>query len=153
MIEVSVMQAEGEKLDELISSVLARQDFDRGVLIGRYSGGKADIVAVSQNAAAKDVRCAILIAPSNFCAGVEADSVITYGLGGKDTVTVSSIGESKCMIAIRRDVITLFGGVIEEQELPVDVGGGEVEELMAAVGVLTALGIEPKNIITGAGPA
>lgn len=94
--------------------------------------GKRDIPPVS---------CRALLMPAEMeIQNIDADYAVSYGMNGKDTVTVSSIDEEECVVALQRELVTLCGAVLERQEIPIrNTQGLEKEELLAAVGAALIL--------------
>lgn len=73
--------------------------------------------------------------------------IITYGLGSKNTVTISSLDYSSGFVyCLQRDIIYEGKRVIEAQEIPVDVKLGDIQELYAAVVAITMGLMEDKCI-------
>ena len=65
-------------------------------------------------------RCRIAVLPGDKkldCRYLQAGRVVTYGLSGKNTVTLSSIDENRLFLALQREIISLDGRRIEQQEL------------------------------------
>ena len=54
--------------------------------------------------------------------GFRADSVVTYGMSPRNTVTYSSIAEDSCVVAVQRELKTFSGRKVESQELRVPEG-------------------------------
>ncbi|MDR3207126.1 MAG: hypothetical protein LBT60_02225 [Oscillospiraceae bacterium] len=76
-----------------------------------------------------------------------AEGLITYGLSQKDTLTVSSAVDRDLALALQREIVDLRGRRVDRQELllrrPPYLG---LEQTMACVGGLLALGIPPEDI-------
>lgn len=120
-----------------------------------FLSGSADAAVLSGGTDAGawgPVACRVLILPGGAPVGrIRADSVITYGWNGKDTVTLSSVGDGKCVLALQRAVVTVDGGFVESQEIPLRTGGfSSGETLMACFAVLLALGVPPAALSGGA---
>ena len=67
-------------------------------------------------------RCRIAVLPGDKkldCRYLQAGRVVTYGLSGKNTVTLSSADEHRLFLALQREIIGLDGRRIEQQELVV----------------------------------
>jgi hypothetical protein len=67
-------------------------------------------------------RCRIAILPGDKkldCRYLQAERVVTYGLSGKNTVTLSSAGDDRLLLALQREIIGMDGRRIEQQELVV----------------------------------
>jgi hypothetical protein len=62
---------------------------------------------------------------------VESECVITYGLDSRSTVTMTGWDESRSLLCVRREILSVSGEVIEPCELPVRTGGDTIEETIA----------------------
>jgi hypothetical protein len=65
-------------------------------------------------------RCQIAILPGDKtldCRYLQAKRVVTYGISGKNTVTLSSVDEDRLFLALQREIISLDGRRIEQQEM------------------------------------
>ncbi|MDR1693458.1 MAG: hypothetical protein LBR72_08890 [Oscillospiraceae bacterium] len=78
-------------------------------------------------------------------AAVTAKQTITYGLGAKNTVTLSSRDRDGCMLALQRDIVTLSGELLERQEIPLPPLKSP-EWALAAAGALLAAGCPPEDL-------
>ncbi|OBR94537.1 MULTISPECIES: hypothetical protein [Clostridium] len=73
--------------------------------------------------------------------------IITYGLGSKNTVTISSLDYSSGFVyCLQRDIIYEGKRVIEAQEIPVNMLLKDIDELYAAVVAITIGLMEDKCI-------
>ena len=64
--------------------------------------------------------------------------IITYGLGSKNTVTISSLDyNSGFVYCLQRDIVQNGHSIIESQEIPVDMVLRDIDELYAAMIVIT----------------
>ena len=65
-----------------------------------------------------DVRCGALLLPGEepLPENLQAESVVTYGLSHRDTLTLSSLGEMPVLCLQRR--LAASGGIIDARELP-----------------------------------
>lgn len=70
----------------------------------------------------------------------EAACLVTYGMSPKNTITLSSINEDYCVLALQRELVTVCGDVLERQEIKVK-GGLRPELLLAVAGALLILGM------------
>lgn len=99
--------------------------------VGSFKGGKTNIV------------CGILLLPGDADAGIfDAECIVTYGMSPKNTVTLSSINEESCVLALQRELLTIKGDVLERQEIKIR-GGMPPNCLLAVAGSLLILGINP----------
>lgn len=63
--------------------------------------------------------------------------IITYGLGSKNTVTISSLNYSSGFVyCLQRDIM-FRGRVVEAQEIPVNIVLKDIEELYASMIAIT----------------
>ncbi len=84
--------------------------------------------------------CGILLLPGDADADdFDADCVVTYGMSPKNTLTLSSIGEDACVVALQRELLTVSGDMLERQEFKVK-SGMRPESLLAVAGALLILG-------------
>lgn len=76
-----------------------------------------------------------------------ADSVISYGLRRKNTVTASSLIGTHLAVSVQRSIPTLCGSTVGEQEFIVNVSHGEhSDEILGIIATLLVLGISPEDI-------
>lgn len=74
-------------------------------------------------------------------------SVITYGLSCKNTVTVSSLIQSKLVVSIQREIVSLSKKRIVEQEFTTSLkNSNKIESLLASISLLLLLDI-PSDMI------
>lgn len=50
-------------------------------------------------------------------------NVITYGFNSKTTITASSINQENLLVCIQRNIINIYGKIIEQQDKKVDITG------------------------------
>lgn len=87
-------------------------------------------------------RLALLPGDSVALAGwVRATSAVSYGLGRRNTLTLSSMEGGNVSVALQRELLTLSGVAIERQEwvLPFDRDQATPEEFLCLVGALLLL--------------
>ena len=117
---------------------------------------KTDIIVLSESAAKfyQDVpsaeqsiriSCGILLLPGDVAAGgtngdiFDAECIVTYGMSPKNTITLSSISEESCVLALQRELVTTKGDVLERQEIKIK-GRMRPDCLLAVMGALLILG-------------
>lgn len=97
-----------------------------------------------------NIACRILLLPGDADAGIfDAECIVTYGMSPKNTVTLSSISEESCVLALQRELLTINGDVLERQEIKIK-GGMPPDCLLAVAGSLLILGInlsESKHVV------
>ena len=96
------------------------------------SGDNAETIVLIGNRIAETVLprldCQILLVPGErerdfpqIC----AKTIVTYGLSQKDSITISSVSADELVLAIQREMRTLSGQKIEEQEIPLPLCAGK----------------------------
>jgi len=113
--------------------------------------GRYDLIVITaemaQNFSAWDLECSILFAPGQYASrvagGVNTGCVVSYGMSGKDTVTISSINEDMAVLALQRELMTLDEKVLERQEIPVRYSGRtSSDRVMGIFGSLLLMGAD-----------
>ena len=94
--------------------------------------------------------CRLLLAPGDartLPALLRAETVISYGLSPRDSLTLSSREGDTLWAALQRELVTVDGHVVERQEFPLRLEPG-AEELpsLAAAGALLLLGVPPEEL-------
>lgn len=90
----------------------------------------------------RSVRCDTLLLPEGVCpGGVRARQVVSYGLGGRNTLTLSSM-DTHLMLSVQRQLTDLRGETVEVQEiaLPDDWQRWEKPQMLALAGVCLLCG-------------
>ena len=92
--------------------------------------------------------CRELLLPGECrTAAVPAETVVTYGLSRRDSLTLSSREGERLWCALQRELVTLDGAVVERQEFPVlPPPGLEPLSALAAAGALLLLGVPPERL-------
>ncbi len=81
------------------------------------------------------------IAPNSF------ENIITYGLCQKSTLTASSLIGERLIASLQKEISTLSGEKIDEQEFFVTTKHAEnSDEILGIVALLLVLGIPPSEI-------
>lgn len=92
------------------------------------------------------VACGILLLPGDAGAeNFDASCLVTYGMSPKNTITLSSISEDVCVLALQREILTATGDILEQQEIKIN-GGIRPDTLLAVAGALLLLGQKPPDI-------
>lgn len=74
-------------------------------------------------------------------------SVVTYGLSCKNTVTVSSLIEERLVVSIQREIVSLSGKRIIEQEFSIVLENlNKIEALLASISLLLLLDVSIDEI-------
>jgi len=98
----------------------------------------------------KRQKCRILLIPdtaAKLLRFYEAESVVSYGLSDKSTITHSSISDFETVISIQRELPTIDGELLERQEIalrrPENLA---VEKFLALVGAFLITGVKPEEL-------
>lgn len=87
-----------------------------------------------------------LLLPGSFSkCTADARCAVNYGMSAQDTITLSSVGTDRCVLAIQREVLDVFGRKTEPQELLVPRDGLLPDEIMAIFGALLLSGADVDN--------
>lgn len=139
-----------------VKRVLERREDSAVLLRGSHPAdfreGKLDLLCIAPSAqgwaGAGAIDCRMLLLPGGLgplARGLRCACAVSYGTSPKDTLTFSSLEGDQVCVALQRELVTLPGGVVEQQEwvLPFPVGSDPMDYL-AAVGVLLILGLPPE---------
>ena len=125
----------------------------RGEHFGAFSGTYDLFVAVEGGAEEEipDLTARVLLVPGSIpqktMAGISSGWVVSYGLSGKDSITLSSLEPGFAVLALQRELVTLEGKVVEQQEIPLSFSQSlDSQGLMAVYGSLLVLGKKPEAI-------
>jgi hypothetical protein len=137
---------------EAVQEAAAALDLSASLLAGThpadFTGGALDLLCIAPGAAgwagAPAIQCRMLLLPGGLgplARGLRPACAVSYGTSPKDTLTLSSLEGAQICLALQRELVTLDGSLVEEQEwvLPFPVGYDAMDYL-AAAGVLLALG-------------
>ncbi len=118
----------------------------RAVSPDALNGPPPDLLVLSpdciagRSAGSARVRCGILLLPGDADAeGFETGCIVTYGMSAKNSITLSSIGEDACVLALQRELPTVNGDVLERQEIKIE-SSTRPDSLLAVAGALLILG-------------
>ncbi len=88
--------------------------------------------------------CGTVLLPgsaSGLLERISAKSAVSYGLSGRDTITLSSRRGSRLWVAVQRELVRLDGLVLERQELAVEMEEGmDTLHALALTGARLLLG-------------
>ncbi len=95
--------------------------------VGALAGVCPDVVFLTSEEISvprERVECGIAVIPgsadSEGSAWLSAQSVVSYGMGQRDTITVSSIDDHMIMLTLQREIATLKGEMVDRQDFAVD---------------------------------
>lgn len=72
--------------------------------------------------------------------------VITYGLNGKATITVSSIKEDGVLVCVQRNIENISKKIIEEQEFNIKVDKNNTQKTYNMLAIFTLLSIYEEKV-------
>jgi len=163
LYSVAVLEPVSGKVTGLLCDWLVRRACGPSVVVTRGDGldafsGAYDLFVVGAGPrfeAEGPVRtvtptCRALLTPSGEdteTLGISAQWVVGYGLAARDSLTVSSLEPDQAVLALQRELPTLTGTVIEQQELPISIPPGTGAQVaMALYGSLLVLGVLPEEL-------
>jgi hypothetical protein len=137
-------------------SISALHGFCPDVLVVSPEAESAAESVMQQNVTQQNVlqtSCSIALLPGDAGAlpqndgtnSINTGCVVTYGMSPRNTITLSSINESSCVLALQRELLTVTGDVLERQEIRVE-GGMKPESLLAVAGALLICGVKLPDI-------
>ena len=92
-------------------------------------------------------RCRLLVTPVYPAPpGVCAETILTYGPGGRNTMTLSSIGAEKYIVSVQRSFTDFRGKKVDCQEIPVVCAGRDGDGVLALASVLLLCGVPPREL-------
>lgn len=115
------------------------------------------LLAISPKAAQRGVgramACRTVLLPGQIrgkLEGLQAASVVSYGVSSRDSLTLSSCRGKRLCVALQRELVTVEGQVVERQEFPVlRVHGMGPMPNLAVIGTLLLLGVPPEELMEG----
>ena len=110
----------------VLGEALAEQYWPLLVLTRRGCGELGDTAAL----------CRVLLVPGDCTAPLEritAETVVTYGLSSRDSLTLSSLAEP--VLCVQRQLPRPGGGVVEPQEFPLPELPAPAAELLPLLGL------------------
>lgn len=160
MYRVGILEAAGGQVAPRLQEELQAAGRELPMLLTcgeRFScfRGTYDLFVVAATAAGailppdvgnQPIQAGILLVPGSAAAELmpafQADCVVTYGLSGKDSITLSSLNRHTAVLALQREFRTLLGEMVGQQEIPIRFAHSmSAPTLMAVYGCLYALGI------------
>lgn len=128
---------------ELSREVAPFQQSDASLLV--FSPKRASAVGEAP------LRCRYALLPGAAAGAASrfltAECAVSYGLSPRDTITLSSLEEDRLSMAIQRELVTVDGSVVEQQELKLTrPPGAQPEIILAAAGALLLLGVPPETL-------
>ena len=112
------------------------------------AGLALDLLVVSPGATgwAGAINCRTALLPGGRSALTRllpAVTVLSYGASSRNTLTLSSLDESRASVAVQREFLSLDGHAVERQELVLPCDGCAPDLLLAEAGAALLLGRLP----------
>ena len=158
---MAVLEPSPGKITALLRDKLTKlgkgnsQTLTQGAQQSSFSG-RYDLFIVTSNESngesrPQNLETKILLIPGDIspkiAAGISSDWVVSYGLSGKDTITFSSLEPGFALLALQRELVTLAGAVVEQQEIPLPFPRPLSSlEVMVLYASLLVLGIPPETL-------
>ena len=152
MTRAGVMERDG-RLCAQIWSTLPEVVRDRTELlpVSRRDTGHWDVLTVAPDPGQLPEglpSCRVLLVPGQLCwlAGrIPSVWAVSYGFSSRDTLTLSSLNETRLEAALQRELVTLTGSRIERQEFLLTRAPGTTPlETLAYLGTALLLGVPPE---------
>ena len=110
------------------------------------------LAADGSSAPSPGLRCRALLVPGDEqiegVLRIPSQWVVSFGLSGKDSITLSSIEPDASVLALQRELVTLDGRVIERQEIPLPIPPATgAAGLMPMYGALLLMGVRPETLV------
>jgi len=116
------------------------------------AGLKLDLLVVTPGASgwagAGALSCRTALLPGGLSAltrALPADTLISYGASGRNTLNLSSLDELRASVAVQREFVSLDGKAVDRQELILPWDGLTPDLLLAETGAALLLGQLPKE--------
>ena len=100
------------------------------------------------------LRCGTVLLPGDagrLLEKIRACSTVSYGLSGRDSITLSSRKGNRIWVSVQRELVRVDGTVLDRQEVAVRLpeDACHTGRVLAAAGALLLLGVEPNQLETG----
>lgn len=152
MVRVGIWER-GEGIFDAVHAALRSRseiaELIRGDHPADFTDGKLDLLCISPSATgwagAGAVDCRMLLIPGAagpLARGLRCSCAVSYGTSPKDTLTFSSLEGDQICVALQRELVTLGGGIVEQQELVLPFAPQKSPmPYLAAVGILLLLDV------------
>lgn len=120
-----------------------------------FAAAPLDLLCVSPGssgwAGAGAVHCRTVLLPGTagpLARALRCAQTVSYGTSPRDSLTFSSLEGGHISLALQRELVTLDGTVLEQQELilPFPQGGAPLP-VLAAAGTLLLMGVPPQHLM------
>lgn len=118
------------------------------------AGEALDLLVIAPGATgwagAGAVECRTVLLPGSagpLARALRTGQAVSYGTSPKDTLTFSSLEGSQICLALQRELVSLEGTVVEQQELVLPFPAGESPlPFLVLAGTLLLLGVPPEEL-------
>ncbi len=94
--------------------------------------------------------CKMVLLPGSagpLARAFQVGCAVSYGTSPKDTITISSVEGRQLCVAVQRELVTVGGGVVEQQELVLTLPASlSPPFFLAAVGAQLLLDVPAENV-------
>jgi len=163
MYRVAILEPPDGKITAMLCDRLLAWGGSPSVVLRQASqlsdlGGAYDLLVVFASASdcatsppSSDLSCHVLLLPGEaqeaIWKQIPSGCVVSFGLSPKDSITVSSIEPSSAVLALQRELVTLGGRVIEQQEIPLSIPKAtSARDVTVLASGLLLLGIPPERL-------
>ena len=148
-----------ERVSEAVRRSLGHELGEIRLISGRhpaeFAGEAVDLLCIGPDsdgwAGVRSAECDVILLPGAagpLARGMRCRSAVSYGTSPRDTLTFSSLEGDKICLALQRELVTLEGKVLEEQELVLPFPPGlSPQPWLAAVGVLLLTGVSAEELM------
>ena len=154
MYTIGILES-GPTLSGFLSACMPRLEGVR-LLPSNQWAKEPDLLVVSpdlQEPYMAPASCRALLVPGRLApmaADISADWAVSYGNSPKDSLTLSSLGERDICLALQREVVTLRGERLDQQEFLLPrAGHTSPHHVLACAGIQLLLGIPPEQVEVG----
>jgi len=152
MVTVAVAEEEKDVLYGLLKDLLHKKDLTEQVVLlhaplQAQRPCRFDVLVWNTSRCFGEFSASALVAAGEWAAAAaracRADTLLTYGMDGKDTITPSSLLRPGGMAALQREVLSCGGKILLPCEIDLTVFSGDLLQKMAQAAVLLLLeGVE-----------
>jgi hypothetical protein len=121
---------------------------------GLQSQAPLELLAIFPDRSVREVNalpaCRLLLLPgteASLIGRCKATCAMSYGVSSKDSLTISSMEANQISVAVQRELVTVTGGTVEQQELILGIREDKaLLPLLAFVGLLLVLGVPAEEL-------
>lgn len=143
MFNVKVAEGENKKARPYIRECLKKAAREGRIDAALCAGDAVDLLIMPRGASCGGGRAkCMLLAGGQKHEG--SGKSVRCGLSVSDELTLSSIGRENALLSLQKDIVTLSGELLEQQEIAVSLAQpAEPEAVLAAAGAMLLLGADP----------